>query len=269
MATSIAHGYTCGGPADTVIPGPLETAPLNTHVWVYIQQSDAKYCTERSYGVASCEDTVRLELWTAPSAREAPRVVASTIHRHATELGDADEGFVYEIVPTSPLAPNARYEIWSVEERNRLPDVLRGTIKTGSKRDDAPPTWSGEKRLMAEPPAKPVKRKGRRIEITLREWSGLRLFGDNAEDAEGRVLYAVWVPNPDGTFDYSRPAAGHAWAVDEIWRKDGFLGTLGWPGWCAPSNFKVPERGGKPLRLGLAAVDLAGNRSQTVEVEVH
>jgi len=239
----------------TVIPGALETAPLNTHVWVYLDEWDAKYCTENP---RRCEDTVRFELRTAPSGREAPRLVATTVHRHETEVG-----FVLEIVPLVPLAPKSRYEVWSVEQGNRRPDVLHGTVKTGSKRDDASPTWPGQKRVERQPPPKRAKRI-----VTWEGWSGLSLFADDAQDSEGRVLYAVWLPAADGRIDFSHPAAGYTPAIEKTWRTGRRLGILGSPGGCEPSNFKVPAKGQKPLRLGLAAVDLAGNRSQPVEVDV-
>ena len=78
------------------------------------------------------------------------------------------------------------------------------------------------------------------------------------------MLYAAWKGPAGKPIDFTRPPDGYAWDTDP---GSSILVVLGSPDVCIPHNFDVPED--KPeLQIGIAAVDLAGNRGATSEHRV-
>jgi hypothetical protein len=69
----------------------------------------------------------------------------------------------------------------------------------------------------------------------------------------------VWLPDKSGKLDFTKPPAlyygGSAFgraALEEL--------SLGHPSTCSAANFTFPA-GAKSLKIGVAAIDLAGNQS--------
>jgi hypothetical protein len=137
--------------------------------------------------------------------------------------------------------------------------VLAGAFRTGSARDAAPPTWDGLKKGVADDPGWPHKLLS--LGGSCGEGLSAYLFGDPAKD-EGPVLYAVWVGSRAGPIDYTAPPAAYLSAGS--WGPEAALLGLGQLG-CWPTEIPLPKNV-PSVRLGAAAVDLAGKRSATSEL---
>jgi len=255
-----ARAWTCGGGAAVIVPGTLDVAPTNTHVWMYIPQSFVRGCDERT---KQCADAVRFELRTAPAGRDPGTVVPSDVRRTETDHSGSDPFFVVEMIPKADLQPATRHEIWSVGIQAPRRQQFWGTLRTGKGRDTKPPTWSGATKVT------PIVHKQSAHVATIVGSGGLNVFGPRASDAEGRVLYAAWKGTAATPIDFSRPPDGYAYETGlgvSNPRSESALVVLGWPGGCTPPNFAVPEV--QEVRIGLRAVDLAGNVSAPSEHRV-
>jgi len=128
-----------------------------------------------------------------------------------------------------------------------------GGFTTGTARDDAAPTWAGMTGASWKTlPATPGTCQTGRAHVVLEHTP--------AKDGEGdRVLYGIWTAEPSAKIDYAIPP--RAYAVD--W--NGRL-ALGPASTCVPSSVDLPAAGG--LRLGVKAIDRAGNASAASEQKV-
>ena len=166
-----------------------------------------------------------------------------------------------EIWPVAPLAPNAFYV---VARRGEPADAkspagfpsLHADFTTGDQVDTTPPSWSGASaaRYLATGSAgdpsscsvhEPV------IEIDAAE-------PKDDDTPAAAIVLGVWIAGPTGAFDYAaapaviaRIGAGHAY--------------LGRTSYCGESDFPARKAA---LKLGLRALDLAGNASAPSEVIV-
>lgn len=241
LTQSELRATTCSTPPFVVIPGTRAAAPQNTHVWIY--------------GWDDPEDRVSFELRSAPAKKSAGALIPTRARRMST----GDSTFTVELVPQHDLAPKTRYEIWAVGKTERLV----GTLRTSTSRDTQAPSWTGASHVSPIRPRSLNKPGARRV-IVISDASGLRVEGPRATDAEGRVLFAAWKGEAGKPIDFTRPPDGYAWDTDPT---SSILVVLGSPDTCIPTNFDVPED--KPeLQIGLAAVDLAGNRGATSEHRV-
>lgn len=232
---------TCSTPPFVVIPGTRATAPRNTHVWIY--------------GWDDPEDRLSFELRSAPAKKSGGATIPTSTRR----MSSGDSTFTLELVPLHDLAPKTRYEVWAVGKAERLV----GTLRTGTSRDTQAPSWTGADKVEPIRPRSLNKAGARRV-IVISETYGLRVMGSRATDAGGRVLYAAWRGEAGKPIDFTRPPDGYAWDTDP---SSSILVVLGQPDTCTPRNFDVPED--KPeLQIGIAAVDLAGNRGATSEHRV-
>jgi hypothetical protein len=241
LAKSDLGATTCSTPPFVVIPGTRATAPRNTHIWIY--------------GWDDADDRLSFELRSAPKKKSAGALILTSARRMST----VDSNFTVELVPKHDLAPKTRYEVWAVGKTERLV----GTLRTGTSRDTQAPSWTGASKVEPIRPRSLNKPGARRV-IVVSDTHGLRVAGPRATDAEGRVLYAAWKGEAGKPIDFTRPPDGYAWDTDPA---SSILVVLGTPETCIPTNFEVPED--KPeLQIGLAAVDLAGNRGATSEHRV-
>lgn len=231
---------TCNSPRTTVLPGARAVAPLNTHVWIY--------------GWDEPDDRQRFELREAPAAESPGATIAVTARRADT----GDGTFVIELVPERDLNPKTRFEVWSVGKSERLV----GTLRTGTTRDTTAPSWTGATKV--EPIRPRAATKGGRKVITISDADGLGVMGPRATDSGGRVLYAAWRGEAGKPVDFARPPDGWAYDVDPA---SSIVVILGTPDVCVPKTFDVP-RDKIEIQIGLAAVDLAGNRGATSEHRV-
>lgn len=174
-----------------------------------------------------------LRLVTAPRAR--PRAVLS--------LTPAPGG----VRKPPSLEPDTSYELRDDADR------VVGVFTTGSLADTAPPTWPGvTKAVTPKPPAKSAD-EGGPLECSA---PTLRLEGEMAatDDLTARtdIRYALWLGE---TLDYDQPPV--TWTtVPDNWREaTSFTLTYG---------LELPKE--RPLKLGVRAIDLAGNASPPSEL---
>jgi hypothetical protein len=246
---------SCGGASVVLVPGTLDVAPTNTHVWLYTPQSFIVGTCDKKK--RPCSDAMRVELRTSPAGHDPGTLVPTRARRMETE-GGSDPGYVIELIPSADLLPRTRYEVWAVGNQDPRSEQLFGTMRTGNGRDDESPTWSGASRVA------PIVHKQSPGRATPIESGGLDVFGPRASDGGGRVLYAAWKGEADSPIDFSRPPDGYA--VESSPLAGAALVVLGWPGGCAPPTFAVPQA--KATRIGLRAMDLAGNVSPPSEHRV-
>jgi len=150
-----------------------------------------------------------------------------------------------ELVPRAQLDPSRRYEVWSRGSRwegNGKAPYLVGTFVTSDAVDSTPP-------------ARPVVAPTARATV---KWSSECGVGEvkapiatPADQGSGELLYAIWHSDADGHIHYDR-------APDRVVTagptgKPAFAYTQG----SAFQNVK---------KLGLRAMDLAGNLSEPVEI---
>jgi hypothetical protein len=232
---------TCNSPPTVVVPGTRAVAPLNTHVWIY--------------GYDEEQDPRHFELREAPGEKSAGQTITTRARRADT----GDGTFAVELVPERDLKAKTRFEVWAVGKSEHLV----GTLRTGTTRDTTAPSWTGATKVEPIRPRGPTKHNGRRV-IVISEADGLRVMGSRATDSGGRVLYAAWKGAAGKPIDFSRPPDGWAYDIDPA---SSIVVILGTPDVCVPKTFAVPSDE-RELQIGLAAVDLAGNRSATSEHRV-
>ncbi|MEZ4219984.1 MAG: hypothetical protein R3B13_03575 [Polyangiaceae bacterium] len=247
--------YTCvAPPAFEVYPPPLVRAPLNTHVWV--RATELALRRARGCDAASpCPPTVlSFELRSAPVRDKESHVIECRLERAILP-----ETEVYELIPRERLRPRARYDVVVVSE---AAEILVGTLRTGTKADEVAPSWTASS---AYRPSKPQPSKpGKPRVITLDDYEGAApIFVQAApakdEGGPGLVRYQVWSEKPGATLDFSQPAAGYGLLVDpRTFAESPPLLGIGFMG-CRGFSFDSRDEG--PVRIGVIAVDLAGNRS--------
>ena len=257
---------SCAAITFTVIP-EANGAPLNTHVWVIGREHDTRHCPwngpNGQYG--PCEDTMRFELRTPAEGERDERIVPTTVRRRQTDAPELHRAEIVELVPKADLEPKRLHEIWRVETHGRTPDTLVSLFKTGSERDPSAPKWAGGDRIQKPRPSPP--RPGVVYISDMIGTFGWALLGRAPEDAEGPVLFQVWLPEPDGSFDYSRPSDGVTLAYAYSPAGSSQLAWLGGSD-CEPNNFRFPADRSIP-KLAVRATDLAGNMSPPSIVPVH
>lgn len=152
------------------------------------------------------------------------------------------ESMVWELVPAHELKPRARYEVWGVPvPKTKKPTTLLGTFRTGDAPDHVAPSPPVVKRLEQRPSA-----------VSCPPF--LFLEGSAGTDASGEVFHAMWVTTVRGGIDYAAPPA--------------FVFSLT----KATKDRPVPSaelvNRVTPRRAGVRAIDVAGNLSAPVEVDV-
>ena len=150
-----------------------------------------------------------------------------------------------EIVPRAPLAANARYDLWASphqgkwEKRPGKP-VLLGTFRTGDDVDTAPPSRPVVRRAVGHP-----------VAMSCDAWLQIELE-PAADRGPAADLYAVWFADADGRIAYETPPEEVASVTVETQSLD----------------VQIPSRAKVGLRVGVRALDVAGNLSAPVETTV-
>ena len=157
---------------------------------------------------------------------------------------------VDELWPASRLDADERYELWatprpqvppSPRQRAR-PPVLVGTFRTGSADD-------------LTPPSPPKLTRAQRVIPLVDCAAFIAVDGAAGADASGEVLHAVWLAEAAGELRYGQPPA-------RLER---------WPAATPLERAPRLELHGLPAavrRIGVRAVDVAGNLSDPVEIEL-
>jgi hypothetical protein len=250
-----------------VWPPPLFAAPTTTHVWVEAQRSF----------FAGAE----LAVVPADGARAAGAFADRvTVSVHPTST-NADR-VVLEVAPRAALAPVTRYELWRIDAAGRAAPRLISTFVTSRERDATPPSWSGVVRVGLDDGRDPpgtirydAPQEPTAVFVLEAAFDRACPPGDllcRFGDASVPILFGVWVA--DGVaIDYGAPPAVLFRQPANVVRarREGqppmFTDTVGDE--LSPfhtSSFHLPR--GRRVRFGVRAVDLSGNRSAPVELEL-
>lgn len=153
-------------------------------------------------------------------------------------------GLSLELVPRVPLRPQAEYVVQLLTSEG--PQRLGGGLRTGTTRDERAPVWQGIKSAVYEPP---VRSKGPGGDCR-QLWDHDRQVALKIHEAtdESVVHYAVWLALPWDKVQYEETP--HAYLTP----RQGSLVVE-----------QLPETAPR-LRIGVRAVDAAGNLSPPSEV---
>jgi hypothetical protein len=244
----------CGQPPPAVVsPHRGDTAPLNANV-VMTMPSDWRAKSALTIKTAPAPGKPRV----AVAAKERAWVTV-TVER-------------VELVPEAALSPSTAYEVW-----NARGEIL-GAFRTGTTADTTAPTWGGLKsghtyRIT------PISNVGGHKVITIDMECGeglLDLFMDAyAEDDQtpaSSVRYALWAAAPPRAIDYTTPPLGWLTISPEQQKLAMRPGTppsymLDYGTTESYSN-DVVLPAIRPLKVGVRAIDLAGNATAPSELTV-
>jgi hypothetical protein len=252
MSNDVA-ATTCPAVVYRVLPAPLRPAPRTTHVWLTAPLAWA--------GISL---TLRPATVGAASTPAVPRDVALALDRRDAP---GPEETTIELAPRAPLAARTRYELWAAAGGASPPRIL-STFVTSEALDDAPPAWSAKLRIRPAIAADP-----RVVQLVEPRAPTVVLEGDLAADAgspDDAILFGVWIAGASGAIDYARPPSTYL-RQDLRARLVGPGGAVtlalalgsGSGDACSPVNFAFPAAS---TRVGVVALDLAGNRSAAAEL---
>jgi hypothetical protein len=166
-----------------------------------------------------------------------------------------------EIWPVAPLAPNAFYVVARRGEPAEAKSPagspsLRADFKTTDQIDTTPPSWAGASaaRYLAQGVA------GDRSSCAVHE-PVIEIDAAEPKDDDTpatAIVLGVWLAGPTGAFDYAAAPA----VIARIGSGHAYLGRTSY---CSESDFPARKAA---LKLGLRALDLAGNASAPSEVIV-
>lgn len=212
--------------------------------------------------------------------RPARRSASARDDRVAVDLRESSSGDVatVEIVPRGQalLEPRTRFEILYTELDGKEPSRIIASFETGDALDTTPPSWSGvtsheQLAVAAAPTPKPSSKV-----VTLDEVAcggpGLRFLGPAAAtDDQTRpedMRYAIWMADAAGSIDYLQPPLAIVKGSPDVHRAPAATTlALTFGGSPPPSDFSFPSgsfppgAGTRPVKVGIRAIDLAGNLS--------
>ena len=152
------------------------------------------------------------------------------------------ESVVWELVPAHDLKPSTRYEVWGVPlAKTKKPTTLLGTFRTGDAPDRVAPS---------APIVKLLEQRASAISCP----PFLYLEGTSGADASGEVFHAMWLTDVRGGIDYAAPPA-FVFALTKATKDN-------------PVAHAELVNHVKPRRAGVRAIDVAGNLSAPVEIDV-
>jgi hypothetical protein len=257
----------CGRPPSAqVTPYPRAKAPRNARVFLDLgSQWRTPWCATTNEPRDRCEGSA-FDLRLRPAAAHAPDV--------AIELREqaSPDGTYVDLVPRAPLDANQRYEVWRVDRAGNLSSRIVGTFVTTAAIDTTPPAWRGVTRATfagAAPPRAGV--------ITVRSEcdvdSDIAIDAPPASDDQAAwhaVRYAVWIADAKGAIAYDAPPfareAPDAYRVIADAPPASIRIAIAVPAWHEPETQGARPRGKR--RIGVRAVDLAGNASAPSEIDV-
>jgi hypothetical protein len=183
----------------------------------------------------------KLTLVTAPGQRHT----AVALTERAWITGKIQR---FELLPSAPLSPSTAYELRTT--RGEIVAVFTTSVLA----DTRPPTWTGVRSGV-------VRRFDPRViglecgspEITL---SGESAASDD-QTTRDDIRYAAWFGKPSTPIDYTAPPVTWTRASPDIRFSLQFGNT-------EDSDFDLPPQ--RPLRIGVKAVDFAGNASAPSEL---
>jgi len=247
----------CGRPPDvSFVPYGDNTAPLNAHARVTLSSSWRTLPIECSgpFGApvaGTCAPRrMRMVLRTAPMAGKPRKDIPTDVRESVSA-----ETATVELVPRALLAPNTRYDVWHEAEGDAHPRRVVATFVTSDITDLVPPNFRGIKSAHRVTSAVECESDG----IVVSVWAAT----DSVTPA-AQLRYGVWVPHGDAVIDYNAPPTVIV-AAEELQTRIPDPGTVQLSlGAGALPDFVVPKNV-RTLRLGIRALDLAGNASPASE----
>lgn len=260
-----AAACTCAPQAVEVLPTDgSSSTPVNTHIFVAFP--DVSYnpvWSLKDNDALHDPQLIQLRLLAdPPQAPQASDLV--TVTRRTS--GAADRHLV-ELIPSAPLRARTRYAVELVPKVPFRPTV-RYYTKVGPRHKDLPnavSVFTTSDLTDITPPARPGIRKGHLAPPIPSVDCGtgksfLTLELGAAPPAADAILYAIWVVEPAAKPDYTQTPLTYV----QPWR--GHL-VLGHSTYCQSANFIIPAHLDR-IRLGVQAVDQAGNPSARDEIEL-
>jgi hypothetical protein len=236
LAPARASACSCAMPTVRVTPGPGDgPAPLNTRIRLEFPLSG--WLGDHNLRPEDVAITVRA----GKAVVEVERKI----------VGDG-EIRVVELTPKKRLLPQTHYQV-SMTVAGAKESSL-GEFVTGTAEDTVAPTWKGIGR------AELVHKPAVCCDCSTGDPYVLVTVGEAGGEPAARALrWAVWLGDPAGKIDYGAPPAALVTSTS------GYL-WLGHASICSPANLALPRA--RSMRLGIKAVDLAGNQSDASEVIV-
>ena len=273
LSSDAAQATTCGRDPDaTTVPPPIGVrAPRNVqpritlHANWRVQSFCPPWGNDRRFLAGRFDLSLRAAGAVGPVTPIALR--ESTSGEVATVV----------IIPAGPLAPNERFEVVYVEQDAKEAPRILATFTTGDRIDDKPPIWAGvtsHSKVGAWPHATPPRPQQRAkpgvIVLDALDcggpglaFKGLLAATDDDTRAED-LRYAVWMGDPDAPIDYTAPPLAYESGTLEPQRSSGMALVVLFGGRLSPNGFSFPA-GKRTVKVGLRAIDLAGNASAPSE----
>lgn len=251
FATVPAHAI-CGRPPPIVVaPHRGLPVPTNAHVMVTAP--------------AAWRGDATLFLVTAPRTDDG-RVLPSTRVALREQSWRAAGTERIDLTPLVPLSPSTAYEL-----RSSRGEIL-GVFTTSVLRDERPPTWSGlQSGALYEAPASTPGSGGKKAIAPLECGSDrIRLRGTSAatddQTPTDEIRYALWAGTPGAPLPYASPPL--TWSTRATYPAQAqspleFALVYGSTE-QESMDFELPK--GRPLRVGVKAIDLAGNATEASEL---
>jgi hypothetical protein len=168
-------------------------------------------------------------------------------------LGDLD---VFELTPRAPLAKNTRYSVALIRTDQKPSTWVFGSFRTTTEVDHQAPSLA---------PLGKVISGGGGAMFSMCDTSDVyanvhSVVGSDPGRANARLLYGVWIGDPAGKIDGTKPPTGLLEVEEGNWL------AIGNADLCNMLKFPFPAR--RDVVLGIAAVDEAGNKSAIRTVRV-
>jgi hypothetical protein len=242
--TARSDACSCAPPIAWVTPGPLDAAPVNTHVLVTFDEH-AQWCIMFPTCVAT-QSSVALRV--AAHDKVAASIVPTHVVRK-TSMGN----FVHEdLAPDGTLAPKTRYEVVLVDALGKAPVRVIGTFVTTAAADAGKPEWAAtiEQAELAHPSSF----------MDCGEGDSMTLRVPSVKD-ESAVLWEIFVAPGDVAIDWSKPPSAVLFPSERYPNGKSLLVVGHDP--CAPS---VPLPKANSVRIGVRPIDVAGHVGREAEV---
>jgi len=267
-----AHGI-CGRPPDArVVPLPMgPVAPINTHVRATLHAGweQRAFCTVEDAGEVCPAGAFEIVLRHAPGALALEGAIA--VARQDSRLADR---VTVTFAPLAPLAANSRFELVYRDRNGKIAPRILGTFATGALADTTAPRWIGVSEYFLDGVV-PAPAPGSKVVTVAEECAEPTVVFASAASAtddqspEGAIRYGLWAtPDPAAVIEYSEPALAYLVgdrSVPSPRTSAALRITL--PIGSSKLPFALPQSKGR-TKVGIRAVDLAGNRSAPSELVV-
>lgn len=259
IAIAVARdaGAICGRPGDVIfVPHGDRVAPLNAHVRLELPatwRTTALDCSKPSDAPppSACRPG-RFELVLRPALTS--RTEGNDVATTKRESVLADAGTV-ELIPTRLLVAHTRYEVWLQDDSTTHRSRIVAIFTTGDAVDRQAPTWSG------------ITRAFRHHDLGECERDEIAILAPPASDDQtpaSQIRYGIWIGRGQGRIDYDAPPLTYAESSPIVQRAGVDRAEVG----LSLGSEAVVRPGERFLKIGLRALDLAGNASTPSETTV-